>query len=169
MNNRGFTLVELLATLVVLSIVVGITVSVMNGNFGSTKEKTEEVFVETIRDALDVYLSSDAKGLVFSNDVVDGHDCKIIKKHGIINVERTAISFNNVINSKFKPLDESDLVNPANEDVSCNVNAVINVYRDEDYVYYYSFKKSDLGCLLNNSSNGYSDVISNLPEGYDCD
>ena len=43
MNKKGFTLVELLATIVILGIVVGITMYSVNGGFKSAKEKTENV------------------------------------------------------------------------------------------------------------------------------
>jgi len=94
------------------------------------------------------------------------------------------ITFNDVINSSYKPLTESEFVNPANKDVDCDVNAVIDVYRDEDYVYYYSINKDGLDCLLNHSDgsgnkkvkeekNGvityYDDFITNLPEVHSCE
>ena len=65
MNRKGFTLVELLATLVILGIIVGIVIISVSGSLGGAKEKTEEVFVDTIKDAMDVYLDSDAKELDF--------------------------------------------------------------------------------------------------------
>ena len=179
MNNKGFTLVELLGTLVILAIVIGISISAINFNLNSAKEKTEEVFVDTIRDAIDIYISGKPSELKYNNECSN----KLTKKHGSVKVYKAKyvlggvvrnINFNDVINSKYKPISEKDLVNPANEKVTCNKDAVINIYRDEDYVYYYSVNKSEFGCLLNNSSKEkddgtkYSNVISNLPEGYVC-
>ena len=166
MNNKGFTLVELLAVIVVLAIVAGITFGIINVNFGKTKEKTEEVFVDTIMDAMDMYLSSDAKGLDFSDDPCPN---KIEKKHGNATVYKVDTSFLAVINSTYHPITQSDLINPANKNVSCNNagNISISIYRDSDYVYYYKIDKSEFGCLLNISGE-YSSVISNLPEGFEC-
>lgn len=193
MNNKGFTLVELLATLVILSIVIGITITTMNLNFRDTKEKTEDVFVDTIRDAIDVYLDSDAKSLSFTEfKNNEGKDICINKKYGEVNVKKVDVTFDKVISSKYRPITEGDLVNPANEKVSCGEpnNIKLTVYRDEDFVYYYSINKSEFAldgkdsCLLNNSSKVketkkdeygndiniyYSDVISNLPEIKVCD
>ena len=166
MNNKGFTLVELLATLVILSLVVGLALISFNFNFGKAKEKTEEVFVDTLRDAVDVYLSSE-----FGNLIVDKECSRTLQKEydsSVKVVKMIAIKFNDVINSSYKPLVKSEFVNPANEDVVCNINASIDVYRDEDYVYYYSINKSDLGCLKNTDGD-YDIVISNLPEGYSCE
>ena len=171
MNNKGFTLVELLATLVILSIVIGITISAINLNFGSTKEKTEDVFVDTIRDAIDVYLDSDAKSLTFTQLTNnDGSECVIRKKYGNVNVEKAEVTFGNIMGSKYKPLNEDDFVNPANEDEICSKDAVVSIYRDDDYVYYYKVMKKDFNCLLKiKDESGGDTVISNLPEGYVCD
>ena len=68
MNNKGFTLVELLATLVILSLVVGLVFGAFNFNFGSAKEKTEEVFVNTLRDAVDLYLSTETENLKIADE-----------------------------------------------------------------------------------------------------
>jgi len=187
MNNKGFTLIELLATLIVLGIVVGITVVGLNINFGKAKEKTEEVFVDTLKDAIDMYLSSEFG----SFEMVDPNPkCgnTLSKKHnGAVEVYKyvknyknnkgdgisSPITFKDLIDNpyfEYKPLVESEFVNPAkNEgDEDCNVDAVINVYRDEDYIYYYSVDKNALKCLKNIGGE-YDSVITNLPEGYSCD
>ena len=78
-----------------------------------------------------------------------------------------SIKFSDIMNSYYNPLVESEFVNPANKDVDCNVNTIINVYRDEDYVYYYSIDKMELGCLKN-IGGSYPTVITNLPKGYSC-
>ena len=159
MNKKGFTLVELLATLVILGIVAGITVISLSSIFGSTKDKTEDVFVETLKDSLEMYLDSrDAKRLLFSEDSV----CEINKSFAKVKVYKAEVTFDDIINSEYKPLTYSDLVNPANEEVSCNSSSSVNIYRDENYVYYYSMNKADFDCLKNTG------VISNLPEGSGC-
>ena len=166
MNNKGFTIVELLATLVVLAIVVGITFAIVNTDFGKTKAKTEELFVDTIRDAMDMYLSSNAKDLTF---VDSGSECTMSKNHGIVKVYKAVTNFSSVINSDYHPITQDDLVNPADEDKDCaNASDIeISIYRDEDYVYYYKIDKSEFKCLKN-IGEGYDSFISNLPEGYDC-
>lgn len=156
MNRKGFTLIELLAVLVLLGIITAITVVSVGGIFGSAKNKTEDVFVGTIKDALDVYIDSDAKELSFTSV----NNCTINKSHGTVNLYKaTEIkNFNSVINSKYKPITASDMKNPANEGVDCNLNAEISIYRDDDYIYYYSVSRSSLGCLKNESGD-----ITNLP------
>lgn len=157
MNKKGFTLVELLATLVILGIVIGITILGVNSSFRNAKDKTENVFVGTLEDALDIYLDSDARKLSFSTTKT----CTLNKTHGKVNVYKSdndiPLTFDDIINSSYSPLVEQDLVNPANEEVKCNSNVVVNIYRDDDYVYYYKVSRDDFGCLKN---GGY---ITNLP------
>lgn len=162
MNNKGFTLVELIATIVILALIMGICFAFALSAFGDAKEKTEDVFVDTIEDAMDIYLSSDGKELNFStkcNNLLE-------KKSGNVEVYKATVKFLDVINSKYRPITQNDLVNPANKDVDCNNanNISVNIYRDSDYVYYYSINKNSFGCLLNvNEDDGYSSLISNLP------
>ena len=154
MNRRGFTLVELLATLVILGIVTSIVLIGINGEFNNAKDKTEDVFVKTVKDAMDIYLDSDAKKLNFSKVEV----CTLNKTHGKSKVYKSSdnITLNSVINSEFHPISEDDLVNPVNSS-KCDKNTVVNIYRDDDYVYYYEID-GDMGCLINTNS------ISILPE-----
>ena len=162
MNKRGFTLVELLATLVVLAIIVGIVLISTTGSLGRTKQKTEEVFVKTLKDALDIYIDSDAKSLNFDTQV-----CTIDKTHKTgVKVYKTSsnLTFSDVINSNYHPISESDMHNPANKgtrNYECKTNGTLNIYRDEDYVYYYKIAKDTFGCLNDTG------VITNLPSGCD--
>lgn len=156
-KRNGFTIVELLAVLVLLGIIMGIVLVTVNGGFGNAKNKTEEVFVKTIEDSLNVYLDSDARTLSFSST-----PSFCINKTHKLNVAvyraNDSLSFSNVINSEYHPIAASDLVNPANKDVSCNANADIEIFRDEDYVYYYRMTKASLNCLKG------TDNITNLPK-----
>ena len=154
MNRRGFTLVELLATLVILGIVTSIVLIGINGGFNNAKDKTEDVFVKTVKDAMDIYLDSDAKKLNFSKTAV----CTLNKTHGKSKVYKSSdnITLNSVINSEFHPITQDDLVNPVNSS-KCDKNTIVNIYRDEDYVYYYEID-GDMGCLINTNN------ISILPE-----
>ena len=156
-KKDGFTLVELLAVLVILGIVMTITIITVSNSYGNAKKKTENVFVKTIEDALSIYLDSDAKRLNYSETVGN-----IRKSHGTVKLYKAAgnLTFQDVISSNYSPIDESDMVNPANEEAECHLDAALEVYRDDDYVYYYRIKKDAFGCLLDSD-----DYISNLPEG----
>ena len=167
MNNKGFTLVELLAVIVVLGIITGIVIVSSNVDFGKAKSKTEDIYVKTLEDALKIYLDSDAKKLSYGSTSV----FSLSKTHGSVNLYKntTSITFNNIINSDYSPLVASDLVNPNNEEAICNKNAPVTIFRDGDYVYYYLMKKSDFQCLKNVNIDDSMDIINyitNLPCDY---
>lgn len=179
MNKKGFTLVELLTTLVILGIVVSLTIVGMNISLNNTKKKTEEVFIGTIKDALKMYLDSDARTLEYNSsstsvctiDKALKDNVKIQKYVG--NTTDNSKTIKDIINSKYSPLLESDLVNPNNENDKCKLNALVNIYRDDDYVYYYKMNKNKLGCLTKISCSDSTDFdcwksqyITNLPD--DC-
>ena len=164
MNRKGFTVIELIGTLLVLGIVASITIVGVSGIFDNAKEKTEEVFVGTIKDALDMYLASNAK------EIKDWIECEntLDKSYKTkVKVYRTSVNMGKVIATGV--LTEDDFYNPAT-DSKCPAEGSFDklgdisvlVYKDEDHVYYYSVNKVDFGCL--NDEDG---VISNLPKVLD--
>lgn len=178
MNRRGFTLIELLATLAVLGIITGIVLVSSTSLFKDKKSDTEDVFVDTLKDAIKIYIDG-LGGVEFGN-----LECTIEKSiHpngvGVGIYKVNTITFRNITNSKYKPLTEKDMINPANKGKECNIDAEIHIYADSDFAYYYKFTGSDLECLCKNtgvisnlpgeclSKDKNKDVISNLPEGCD--
>lgn len=162
-KRNGFTIVELLAVLVLLGIIMGIVLVTVNGGFSNAKNKTEEVFIGTIEDALNMYLNSSEAKILFNNGSYTA--CTIDKTHKLgVKVYKadTLASFRDVINSEYHPIAASDLVNPANDGAKCsNIDEnIISIYRDEDYVYYYKIEKTNLDCLKDKTGN-----ITNLPSG----
>ena len=165
MNKRGFTLIELLATLVVLAIIAGIVLISTTTGLGNAKEKSEDVFVKTIKDALDIYLDSDARKLSYDFVCSPG----MSKSHAVdnVNVYKTSVPFTAIINSTYSPISVSDMHNPANkgkDNYQCTNldNVYVNIYRDDYNVYYYAVSKSAFNCL-----NG-TGMVTNLPEGFSC-
>ena len=63
-NKKGFTLMELIAVIVVLGIIVGIVILLVRGASNRAKEKAEEVFTESLKDAISIYLDSSRDKLV---------------------------------------------------------------------------------------------------------
>lgn len=156
MNRRGFTLIELLATLAVLGIITGIVLVSSTSLFKDKKSDTEDVFVDTLKDAIKIYI--DGLGGVELNDSSECTIEKSIHPNGVGIYEVKTIKFRDITNSKYKPLTEKDMINPANN-VKCNIDAEIHIYADSDFAYYYKFTGSDLKCLSKNTG-----VISNLPD-----
>lgn len=55
MNNKGFTLVELLATVVLLALVIGIASYSINAIIKNSQEKNYQLLINNIYDATEVY------------------------------------------------------------------------------------------------------------------
>lgn len=149
MNRKGFTMIELLAVIVVLGIVLVITFPNMTDVFKSSKLKSEEAFVERISQSIDSYVTLNSSSIVFFEDG------PAIKNYGgsdhSVNVYKKTITMNTIIGSNI--ITGKDYKNPGNENVECNVNAEIEVYRDSDYVYCHKIKKDSLGCLTDEYKN----------------
>ena len=57
MNNKGYTLVELIATVVILSIVMGIATVGVVGVINRSKEKSEKIFVDKLENVIQTYIN----------------------------------------------------------------------------------------------------------------
>ena len=55
LDSKGFTLIELIATLVVLSIVMGLGAYSITGIIKSSKEKDYELLIKEIKNSVEVY------------------------------------------------------------------------------------------------------------------
>ena len=161
MNNKGFTLVELLTIFAILGVIIGLGVTLIGNGVGSAKEGTEDIFVGTIEDSLDIYMSSSNIRDLFRNTTKCSDTLN--KTHGIVEVYKVTTNFQAVIDSEFHPISQNDLINPSNKEKCKNaIQIPIAIYRDSDYVYYYSVDRSSFGCLTSSGN------ITNLPEGFSC-
>lgn len=175
MNKKGFTLIELLAVLVVLSIVAGFASTSVVKIMNASREKSEAAFVETIKDAVDVYITGgEAKSKDYSECSKWGSNYD--------DYEYVNISFEEIVNSKYRPINKKSLVNPANKKrCYSSTNGVkdilVTIYRDKKtFKYYYKIDKSlfasepDDVCFNNYTKGNTFDknnYISNLTEpGY---
>lgn len=149
MNRKGFTMIELLAVIVVLGIVLVITFPNMTDVFKSSKLKSEEAFVERISQSIDSYVTLNSSSIGFfeygtAEKNYGGSD-------HTVNIYKETITMNTIISSNI--ITGKDYKNPGNENVACNKNAEIEVYRDSDYVYCHKIKKDSLGCLTDEYKN----------------
>ena len=152
MNRKGFTLIELLAVIVVLSIILVFTIPNITDAYKNSKLKTEEIFLDRLSDAIEGYISLNTTtgGLNFSNAPI-----KIKKENPTFNGSNNGIQMNaymatvtiqDIIDNS-GIITSNDYINPGNKDVSCNPDAQVEVYRDEDFVYCHKVKLSELEWL----------------------
>ena len=109
-----------------------------NGLFNTAEEKSEEIFVKETSRIIDAYVSLEGRKLSFSTLPIDTvRKCEIeddpnaCKDVSVYKSDSTK-TFQNIIASGL--LNENDLINPSGKK-KCNVDAGIEVFRDEDYVY----------------------------------
>lgn len=168
MNNKGFTLIEMLAVVVILAIVGGIaTVGVIN-TINTSKLKSEKIFVakvsNLIDDYLDLYKPTQKVGEEKNFQKCANSNCSETKVVKAIQVQKSVdnpVYLSDLVNTGI--IDSSKLVNPKNKKPCLNGNdPEIKVYRDEEYVYYYYVDLSELNTSCDISDeNG---IINTLPD-----
>lgn len=142
MNKKGFTMIELLAVIVVLGIILVITFPNITDVLKGSKLKTEEAFIDRLSQSIDSYVTLNSGSIGFTKDEKSYY--KPNEEEPVV-VYKGTITIQDIINDGI--INEKDYKNPANENVNCNKSAQIDVYRDSDYVYCHKIKKDSLGCL----------------------
>lgn len=149
MNRKGFTLIELIAVIVILGIILVVSAPSISNVYKESKLKSEEIFVERLSQSIDSYIKLNSDEIAFTSDGAankeeDGSTYQV-------NIWKAVITVQNVIDDKL--ISEEDYVNPGNKETKCTVNAEIEVYKDSDYVYCHKIKKESLGCLTDEYKN----------------
>ena len=180
MGRKGFTLVELLATVVIMSIVLGIASYSVIGIINTSKKKSENLFVQEIDKAISQYITLDTKirPLVKGNvsfkfkkclkfNGNDKETCALYTDYDVEAYEMfdgsngNSILLNVLLENEF--FDDNKLINPANKkDCLEGKNPIIRIFRDSDYVYYYyvDLRGSNTSCEISDE-NG---IINTLPD-----
>ena len=79
MNNKGFTLIEVLAVLVILSIIMGLALPAVSNSLERTKRKQKKVEEKRVENAAEMY-ASDYKYTFRSNNCYISID-KLVEDH----------------------------------------------------------------------------------------
>lgn len=189
MDRKGFTLVEMLATIFILSLILGIATYGIVGIINNSKKKSEEIFVGKIGAAIEDYIGLYGSRLIKSNDldnvcnikdIETGKDgCKFEKcvdstcSEGHREISAYEYLYNDNISGNTRNLtlkdivdanffDRDKLINPVNKlDCLVGVEPVIRIFKDSDYVYYYyiDLSGSNTSCEISDD-NG---IINTLP------
>ena len=177
MNNKGFTLVELLATIVILGIVMGIASYGVISAINNSKIKSEKLFVDKIGTAIEGYLSIEGNRLVEIPDTTtEFQKCRSDQEDNSANCRTSELKelstihlkditeINNNSRLKIKTINESDLVNPKNKK-NCVIgdnNPEIRVFKDSEYKYYYYLDLTEnTSCEISYENAVISNLIKN--------
>ena len=174
MSRKGFTLVELLAVIVVLALVLTIAIPTSIEAYKKAKLKTEDVFVKRLSEVIDDYTSLASQDMLdtkltssiyepektFKKNVNIGEQNKNYKVYKLKKTGDEPITVGDLISNGL--LFEAKYVNPNNKNEKCSPNAIIEIYKDSDAVYCHKIKASSLGCLT-------TDYINSLRDPYAID
>lgn len=145
LNEKGFTLVELLATIVVLGLLATLTITGISALIKNSKEKAEEVFMQQLKEYTDDYISLNSPGISFTKDTTK-NKCTGSGENKICSSVQTYKSTNTIsLNDVKNAIVGKDLTNPVTEK-KCN-NETIQFVRDEDFVYCFTITPSEDSCI----------------------
>lgn len=100
MKNKAFTLVELLAIIVILGVIATIITPVIQKSLKANKEKVYEIFVEQIEDYTKDYLAKNTS--VLPNNAGEVSTIKFIdlKKEGLLQINVVNPKTNNIVSNE---------------------------------------------------------------------
>ena len=151
-NRKGFTLIELIAVIVILSIILIVAVPNLIETYKQSKLKSEGMFVKQLTKSIESYVSLNGSEMSFTEESGTYYKQKTIKTKESCQVDRNEVkvyksetTIQDIIDSNI--IEESEYRNPGNKDTKCVPNAKIEVYRDSDYVYCFKIQKKEMECL----------------------
>ena len=119
MNKKGFTLVELIGVIILLSAIALISVPIINNSIKNTKEKTYNSQIDTIIKAAKRYVTEVGPG----NDA--GFD----------------ITMDNLINAKL--IEDDVIIDPRDDSNMINTLTIHVTYDSSSKSYLYCYNRSD--------------------------
>ncbi len=114
MKNKGFTLVELLAIIVILGVVAAIITPVVQKSLKANKEKVYEILVDQIKDYTKDYLTKNTNQLPDNDGEVSTIKFIDLKKEGLLQI---------------------NVVNPINDNIISNESVVKVTRKNNNYTY----------------------------------
>lgn len=179
MGNKGFTLIEMLAVVLILSIIMGIATNGVISYINTSKIKSEKIFVDKIANYIDSYIAlygssmntigneytfKKRKKLTKNNDELE---CIDSNSYDVTAIELNSFSLDKITEGNNSEgyanlVEKDDLVNPGNKKKCFDEtnNPLVRVFRDSDYVYYYYVDLSNNGCEIHEENK----IINNIPD-----
>lgn len=146
-NRKGFTLIELIAVIVILSIILIVAVPNLIETYKQSKLKSEGMFVKQLTKSIESYVSLNGSNLEYTDfgEAKKSLTVEDTDKSYTVKISKSTIKIQDIIDSNI--IEENEYRNPGNKDKKCDKEAEIEVYRDSDYVYCHKIKKDSLECL----------------------
>ena len=186
MDNKGFTLIEVLAVVVILSLLVLLVGRGVSGAIEASRLRSEDVFVDKIASLIDDYLDyvtlnsgsfieDDSSDVIVFDKCYDYNGLGECRSDSSVSVKAnlmkkddgSSITLRDLVDTGL--ISEDDLVNPrVNERCSNLDDTEIYLFKDSDYVYYYFVDLSD-SCKVREEvrDNGkYVNIINTLPDNF---
>lgn len=134
MNKKGFTLVELLATIIILGLLTTVTITTVTSYYGKSKTKSEEAFRKQLTKTIESYITLNGSSKTYTSKGTyykchasgDGTKCDATSLSEATTT-LGAVKGDNLTNN-------NNFTNPGN-DQECLDDTSITIYRDSDYVY----------------------------------
>lgn len=154
MNRKGFTLIEVLATIVIISILGAVAYTGVTSYIKTSKEKAEDKFLDEIKSEIDSYISLNSADLKQVGEKKK-FDKVVVKKGGTSKTNQAEVKKEaffwrvkiydaekkDFVNLKFGDLitnlKMTDKFQNPNTGGRCSNDTEIEIYKDSDHVYYY--------------------------------
>lgn len=174
MNNKGFTLIEVLATVVIIAVVMGIATTGVIKVINNSKKSSEKVFTDKLATYIESYINLYGSSLSTNTNktTYTFEKCKKVNDDGSCQednpVTSTAYeleSFDLIKITKTDPviISEDKIVNPKNKQKCLtSKNPSVRVFKDSDYIYYYytDLSGSNTSCDISDDNA----IITNIPK-----
>lgn len=147
LNNKGFSLVELIVVIAIMVVLVGITSAVILKYMDRTKYAKDISALDTVNTAINMYVSD-------PEAVLPDDDEEISLKALITGVGSTVYDPNEVITSALQ--ESFVMVKSGGTYVSCDFRGESNMFKDIDWEDIYI-----------NIDNGAVSVVAPIKDGYD--
>ena len=176
MNNKGFTLVELIATIVLISLVTGIASYNIINVINESKIKSERVFVDKLATAIQSYLSVEGRKISNKNIIGNFKKCRLETdeenecpdgyEQTISLNELQSIDLKEITTGPYKTINEKEIINPRTKEKCLLLDndkiPKIRIFKDSDFVYYYyiDLSKNNTSCEILDENS----IITNIPK-----
>lgn len=144
-NRKGFTLIELIAVIVILSIILIVVTPNLIETYKESKLKSEGLFIKQLTKSVESYVSLNGSNLEYTYFAEAKKSLEVENRNYTVEVSKSEITIQDIIDSNI--IEENEYRNPGNKDKKCDKEAEIEVYRDSDYVYCFKIKKDSFDCL----------------------